>query len=140
MNVQICLIQNSNKLAILSVDQKSVSFELKKKFLNKIDLFNLELLKEKHIVNNLNRMSSDVTEEYQRPMFSSEDTREDVIYLEGAFKVKHFSVSGNNKMVLLRNDNKVMVYSSISGDNYATISLHESSALGRAQTGLICRV
>jgi hypothetical protein len=79
---------------------------------------------------NIERLVASSDSKEKESIYSSTHTRENVIYLEGKYCATNFSICQNNKMIILRNDNKIMLFWDISNENYSEIVISQSTQLG----------
>ena len=129
MNIEICLVPETNLLGILSVDKLTMDPQNQIQYLNKIDIYNLDKLSRLskqmdslQIINSQDTVSNNI--------FTSKDKRDKSIYFEGPFKAMHFSISKKNRLIILRNDHQVMICQKLSSENFTLIPLKLSSISG----------
>lgn len=99
-------------------------------YLNKIDFYNLNVIKTNKISMNIERLVNSPNSKDRNSIFSSTDIRENVIYLEDKYKAIDFSICKMNKMIILRNDNNLIFFPDITNDKHSEIVISQSTSLG----------
>lgn len=121
--MQVCLVEDSRYLAILSVDRLVSGDSSSSRFLNKFDFFDLESLKKQIAETSEVREQEEMAPESDRQVYNSDQKRDQALFFEGPFQVRFFSVSKKRQMIMLRSDHKLGVCPSLSSQDCTLIDL-----------------